>query len=204
MGGHAAGDFASSEVVAALADAVWTGSLSGFLEAVEDRLNRVNMTIWSESRRRGQIMGTTVVVLLIGQGYALYLWVGDSRLYLWRRGRLEQLTQDHTEVEELVRAGKLSAAEAELHPNSNVITRAIGVEASLGLDMDMVRIEDGDVFVLASDGLTKELGPRGLALVLEGEEQPDRLATAFVDRVLQETASDNVTVCAVKVTARVA
>lgn len=202
MGGHAAGDYASSEVVTALAGAVWPGSLSGFLDHVEDRLSQVNGEIWSESRRRGQIMGTTVLVLLIGQGYALYLWVGDSRLYLWRRGRLQQLTQDHTEVEDLVRAGKLTPAEAESHPNANVITRAVGVEAKLALDMDILRIEDGDLFVLCSDGLTKELQPRELVRVLEDEDRPEALATGLVERVLQKTASDNVSVCAVRVTAR--
>lgn len=191
VGGHAGGEFASSEVVRAL-EAVPPGlTPADLLNAVRSRLQAAHERLQAEATSLGSPMtATTVVVLLLHGDHLACFWAGDSRAYMLRHGQLVALTSDHSVVGELLRAGKLTDAQAERHPNSNVITRAIGVRsADLLVDKVIGYVEPGDRFLLCSDGLTKALPADEIVAYLEASDP----ATALVEAALAAHAKDNVT-----------
>jgi serine/threonine protein phosphatase PrpC len=135
-------------------------------------------------------MGATDTVLGAVAKNFFCLWAGDSRLYLFRGGRLTQLTRDHRYVQALIDSGLLDEAAAETHPRRSVITRAVGVEADLKLDLYEGKIEPGDVFLLVTDGVSGVCNNDEIADMLSGrglEEAADRI----VERCLQRGAPDN-------------
>jgi len=141
-------------------------------------------------------VGSTVVSMVLGQRTGVCLWAGDSRLYRLRKGQLSRVSRDHSAVQELVDAGVISAAQAENHPNSNVITRAVGGAEHLFVDAAVFAPEAGDIFLLCSDGLYNEVPDdlirRKLAL------EPEAAATSLLDAALENGARDNVTLIIVK------
>lgn len=198
MGGHDAGDFASQTLVSELDHLVPLPSAPELLTAMEDRVIAANHTLRQTAQARGDsaIIGCTLASLVIFGGAFACVWSGDSRVYRVRDGSIEQISRDHTEVQELIDRGTITAEEALAWPRKNVITRAIGVFDTPELDMVQGRIEDGDVFVLCSDGLTEHVrndeirevaSARPLSLVC------DRL----IEMTLERGARDNVTVIAV-------
>lgn len=156
MGGHQAGDFAS-RLIADMAAAIPTDlAPADRLHALRDRLHDAHRVIREEAEARGSdVIGATVVGLILADGHFAALWAGDSRLYRLRAGQIEMLTTDHSVVAALVEAGQLSWDEAEQHPQSNAITRAVGVGEALELEKIRGQIAPGDRFLLCSDGLTK-------------------------------------------------
>ena len=140
-------------------------------------------------------MGTTMTVALVENGTVAIGHVGDSRAYLVRDGALEQLTQDHSLVAELIRSGKLSPEEAESHPQRSVITRALGTDPDVDVDTYTIESRPGDVFLLCSDGLTSMVGD---AAILEAIEEHggdlDRAARELVTRANRGGGEDNITV----------
>src|SRR5262245_2120520 len=158
MGGHTVGDLASRMAVAALSDVQPPRSIEEFIVAAEARLHTVNRQLRAEAAARNvDRIGSTVVVLLAREGSCAYLWAGDSRIYLCRQGRLTLLTRDHNLLEELRAKGAAPAERSARRAAQARITRAVGVRDELQLDGDVVEVEDGDVFLLCSDGLTNEL-----------------------------------------------
>lgn len=191
VGGHAGGAFASAEVVRML-EAVPSGlTPSGLLNAVRARLQAAHERLQTEAMALGSpAAATTVVVLLLHGDHLACVWAGDSRAYLLRHGQLLALTSDHSVVGEMLRAGKLTKAQAGLHPDGHVITRAIGVGSDDTLvDKVIGRIEPGDRFLLCSDGLTKALLHIEIAAYLEDSDP----AAALVAAALAANATDNVT-----------
>lgn len=156
MGGHAAGDVASQIVIDALA-MVPRGLAPGELMlAVREGLHRAHAQIRREAAARHvDTMGATVVTLVLADGHFVAFWAGDSRLYRFRDGTVELLTADHSAVGELVESGEMSWDEAELHPLSNMVTRAVGVGETLELDKIRGELLPGDRFLLCSDGLSR-------------------------------------------------
>jgi protein phosphatase len=142
-------------------------------------------------------MGTTMTVAVVdGRGVTIG-HVGDSRAYLARGGTLEQLTEDHSLVSELVRAGKLSPEEAENHPQRSVITRALGTDPDVDVDTFTVDPEEGDVFLICSDGLTTMVGDETIAQVLETNRgNLERAAKELVRLANKAGGEDNITVVA--------
>jgi serine/threonine protein phosphatase PrpC len=202
MGGHQAGDFASLAVIAALAAIDPRGTGAARLLEIHERLARVNDRLRAEAARRRPpaVIGSTVVVLLVDQDRFACVWAGDSRLYRLRAGRLECLTRDHSQVQELVDAGLMSRDQAERHPLSNVVTRAIGGDAVLALDEIGGVVVPGDRFLLCSDGLTKAVAEARIEQVLT--EAPLLLAPArLIEQALAAGGPDNVTVAAVEILA---
>jgi protein phosphatase/serine/threonine-protein phosphatase Stp1 len=125
------------------------------------------------------IASTIVALLLRGEHFAA-LWAGDSRLYLLRGGALSRITRDHSVVQEMVDAGTLAPEEAERHPHANIITRAVGQEGALELDKIAGRLHAGDVFLLCSDGLFKDMEEaRIAALLAQGADAPMLVETAL-------------------------
>ena len=141
-------------------------------------------------------MGTTMTVALFGEedGSVTIGHVGDSRAYRLRDGRLEQLTDDHSLVAELVRRGELSAAEAEVHPQRSVITRALGTDPDVDVDAFEVEAQPGDVFLLCSDGLTTMVDADGIAeLVLRNRHDLRQATRALIAAANDHGGDDNVT-----------
>ena len=155
MGGHEGGDFASRLVVdsiALLPDDLPPGDKMREMRAA---LQNAHRAIVAEAESRGSTIGATVVAFMIADGHFVALWAGDSRLYRLRGGEIEMLTTDHSVVAALVLSGQITWDEAELHPQSNAITRAVGVGDDLELDKVHGEILPGDRFLLCSDGLSK-------------------------------------------------
>ena len=156
MGGHAAGDFASRLIADMAAGIPLNLDPGDRLIALRDTIQEAHRLIRQEAARRGvDVMGATVVGLLLAEGHFAALWAGDSRLYRLRGGEIEMLTHDHSVVAALVESGQITWDEAEHHPQSNAITRAVGVGEVLELDKRRGQIASGDRFLLCSDGLTK-------------------------------------------------
>jgi serine/threonine protein phosphatase PrpC len=194
-GGESAGDQASRFVVEALATIGIPKTAPDFLIEVRDNLMGVNRLLRLEAATRGgdRLIASTVVVLLAFGGHFACAWAGDSRLYLLRNGRLRQISRDHSEVQELVDAGLISPEAARVHPRANVVTRAVGAEDGLALEMVQDQVRHGDLFVLCSDGLTK-LAEDAEILPLLAVRPIEAAARALVDLALARGGSDNVTV----------
>ena len=194
MGGHAAGDFASGAIATALGDLVFRLRLPlvDRVDLVEDTLLRVNdeLHAYGESRFAGATVGSTVVVLLAVDDFGVVLWAGDSRLYRYRQGCLEQVTRDHNPLSDLLDVGDVTEAEA-LTADTNVITRAVGGHGPLHLDVVAFDIEPGDRFLLCSDGLYRELAQSEVESRFDGEVETiaERLLRACLDGIAQDNVS---------------
>lgn len=190
MGGLAGGEVASRIVVETVLEKLRAGTeASAALDAANQRILEARAT-------RGSPMGSTVVVAQLIGAEARIHWVGDSRAYLWRDGELRQLTRDHSFVQELVEVGAITPEEAAVHPNRNIVTRAIGVMESADLQIDQIRLalHKGDRLILCSDGLYGYLGDAAIAQTLRYGSRCEEIAAQLIRRTLDETeAGDNVT-----------
>ena len=158
MGGHESGDLASQTVIAALQAITPPNSASDLLSRCEEGVAVANGQLKEISRERGgDVIGATLAVLLAFDGYYACVWSGDSRIYVVRAGEIVQLSRDHTEVQELLINGVITAEEAKTWPGSNVITRAIGVYDEPELEITSGPLQAGDLFIICSDGLTRHV-----------------------------------------------
>lgn len=199
MGGHAAGEVASRRVVEALATLPAPASGFGFVRDAGEALKRANAELIAFAAGRGaDVVGSTVVVLLAVDGHWACLWAGDSRGYLFRDGRLSRLTRDHSLVQELVDKGALTPAEARASRRGNVITRAVGVDPVLELEMAQGPTQAGDLFLLCSDGLTGVLEDREIETLLARTPSLEACAERLVEAALERSAPDNVTAVLVR------
>lgn len=199
MGGHAAGDYVSSLIVDSLRSIAVGRSLDEYVSALKTDLLRVNAAVREETANRGvTMMGSTVVVLAARDLRGVCLWAGDSRLYRLRDGRLKRISRDHSYVQDLQDSGLLSEAEARVHPRSNIVTRAIGVQAQLELAMVELLLKPGDSYLLCSDGLNKTVEDHEIREVL-GHDEPGEIASSLVSLGLMRGGPDNITVIVVKV-----
>jgi len=192
MGGHARGDYASRSIVEAL-DALPSVPGPERADRVADALEAAHRRIQQKSRELHEPVGSTVVAFVAENGSAVLLWVGDSRLYRYRAGALERLSHDHSMVQEWIDQGMVRPEEAENLPNANVITRAVGMDEALQIDRRRFPVQAGDLFLLCSDGLTRELGEDELAGILASDPSLEAVADRLLDDVLARGAHDNVT-----------
>lgn len=190
MGGHSRGDKASQFIVEAMQSFQRSTSATKSVDDLLFRLRQAN----EHCRRlaRGQVMGSTVAALYLHDNTAYILWAGDSRIYRDRAGEFSQLTDDHSLVQELHRLGELTADEAENHPSSNVITRAIGVADDIEIQVRQVDLASSDRFLLCSDGLFKDVKPTEVASNL-ALPSPKQALDALVKLALRRGGTDNVT-----------
>jgi len=201
MGGHDAGDVASAKVTEALMRLPIVYGLDDLVESAIAALVRVNheLIALAASEQTQRTIGSTVVGLAIADGQFRCFWAGDSRAYRIRGGQIAQLTRDHSLVQDLVDAGMLEPEEAENHPNANVITRAVGVVEELKVETSSGSAKPGDLFLLASDGLTRLVPDHELFAELTSRRPADA-ADALVETVLSRGAPDNVSVIITTVT----
>lgn len=198
MGGHAAGDFASTTIVEQLNSVGVAASSDDLRLRFMERLGRANALILEQAERMGSgTIGATLVALLVyGEHYAC-IWSGDSRAYLMRDGVLSQQSRDHTEVRALLEAGSITPEEALTWPRRNVITRAIGVTPEPECDIVVGALAPGDTFILCSDGLTEHISDDEIAEVA-GRYPPQEICDRLIHETLARGARDNVTVIAMR------
>ena len=197
MGGHAAGDFASQTVVDTVAAIHSWLPPAERMQALRAALEAAHVTVQAESARRGgATVGAAVVALIIADGHFAAFWSGDSRLYRFRDGGIEMLTSDHSVVAEFVKAGQITWDEAETHPHSNAITRAIGVGDDPGLDKIRGQVEPGDRFLLCSDGLTKYAGFEVLRKAVTGAPI-ELVSNRLLELALDGGGQDNISIIVV-------
>lgn len=201
MGGAQAGEVASKLAATVLEDTD-SGALSG-RERVTALFQEANKRVHDRSNvdPSASGMGTTMTVALIEGNEVTIGHVGDSRAYLVRDGRLEQLTEDHSLVNELMKSGKLSPEEAETHPQRSVITRALGTDPDVDVDAFTIEAQKGDVFLLCSDGLTAMVDDDGILDVVEKHRDDlDRVTKSLVAAANRGGGEDNITVVAFTIT----
>ena len=208
MGGHAAGEVASEMAVQII-----SRELAGITEInngdnvaavkVAEAVKKANSKIYertiTEVDKQG--MGTTASVLILTGSRYLIGQVGDSRVYLLRDGKLRQLTKDHSYVQEQVDAGFLTPEQARYHPYSNVITRCVGASDSVEPDTYNGEVKTGDVYLVASDGLTGMVDDRRLQQLLFSRATPGRVVDALISEANGRGGLDNITAIVVQVTA---
>jgi PPM family protein phosphatase len=195
MGGAQAGELASGLAAAALRDE--TGDLAGGEQRVDDLIQEANRRVYQRQSEDASAsgMGTTMTVALVEDGRVAIGHVGDSRAYLVRDRKLEQLTEDHSLVAELVRSGKLSPEEADSHPQRSVITRVLGTDPDVDVDTFSVDAMAGDLFLLCSDGLTSMVDDETiLRLVERNRGDLNAAAKALVRAANKGGGEDNITV----------
>ncbi len=199
MGGYEAGNVASNMIVKTLAEVTSKTTLNEYVDTVEDSLIDVNHRIleYADIMLDGRTLGSTVVSLLIKGHVGVCLWAGDSRLYRLRNNELMQLSRDHSQVEELVQQGFLSPEEAESHPDSNVITRAIGAHPDIYIDVNVFSVQLGDTFLLCSDGLYNMVSREMITQTL-ATGSTEESVNSLIQQSLDNGANDNVSVIVVK------
>jgi protein phosphatase/serine/threonine-protein phosphatase Stp1 len=200
-GGHARGEVASRMIAEALESIPPGLSAAAMLSEIRNRMAATHAALREAASETQELCASTVVVLVARDAHFACLWAGDSRGYLLRDGQLEQITKDHSLVQELVDAGAITAEQAENHPRANVITRAVGADSDeLELDKVTGRLVAGDRFLLCSDGLCKTMADAEMAetLRLPGESE---LSQLLVAAALANRVRDNVTAVTIEVMA---
>jgi PPM family protein phosphatase len=199
MGGAQAGEVASRLATAALKEG--QPDAGGELR-ISDLIQEANRRVYdrSSSDPNTSGMGTTITVALVGDDHVSFGHVGDSRAYLIRDAQMEQLTEDHSLVNELLKTGKLSREEAETHPQRSVITRALGTDPDVDVDTFSVQTATGDLFLLCSDGLTDMVSEESILDVVERNRGDiDAALRALVKEANRGGGQDNITVVAFEI-----
>lgn len=193
MGGHAAGEVASRLAIKAI---------TASDEPLVERVAAANRAVMEAGQDRPEQfgMGTTLTVGEFGSGGTLQVGhVGDSRLYLFRRGDLLQVTRDHSLVAEYLASGAISAEEAAHHPQRNVITRALGIDWDIDVDAHTVNLRPGDRVLICSDGLTSMVADDDIAALLSEHTAPQSACWALIEAANKAGGEDNISVAVVDV-----
>ena len=206
MGGHAAGEIASRiavDVIASLAQSP-AGDVATLEQQLTTAVDRANHAIAqaAEATPDHAGMGTTLTVLGFTQdgSAGAFAHVGDSRLYRLRSEKLEQITRDHTWVQEQVSQGNLTADQARAHPLSSMLSRALGTKDELEIDGGPIQPAAGDIYLLCSDGLTNMLTDAMITHILVENQEPRTAAETLVERANQQGGRDNITAVVVRIT----
>lgn len=195
MGGYVGGEIASKTAVEAVAY-YFQNYLHALPEQLVKAVQYANSCIISKAMIDPSLkgMGTTLTVLTVGEHEAVWAHVGDSRIYLFRQGQLEQITLDHSLVEVLLQTGKITAEEALHHPDKNVLTRAVGVDRTVEVDSGSFEIKKNDRILLCTDGLNTHVTRDDIIAALSDYSQSERaILNSLFELVYQNGAKDNVT-----------
>lgn len=196
MGGHNAGDFASSHAVQILVKEIREDAdfnpIKVIRHAIETANTEIIKTAENDDRYRG--MGTTMVVCTIVGHYAYVANVGDSRLYIIQE-QIHQVTRDHSLVQEMVRMGEIRAEEARSHPDKNIITRALGAERTVDIDFFDMKLEPGSTILMCSDGLSNMVEDTEIQnIILKGESDLQQKGEALVQAANLNGGKDNIAI----------
>ena len=201
MGGAAAGEVASATAIEELQRS-FESSSGSTADVLADAAREANRAVWEQAEANPEMrgMGTTLVALaLLDDGRLAAVNVGDSRLYVMHDGELRQVTSDHNLVAEMVAEGRISKEEAEVHPRRNIMTRALGVDPEVPVDVFLEDAIPGDRFVLCSDGLPRELRDDHITSLLSRLADPAEAAKELVEEAKRRGGNDNITVVVVDV-----
>lgn len=195
MGGHLAGDVASATAIETIQQSAQERPPKEPSD-LESYVRAANKAIWSKAVDDSQLqgMGTTCTLLFLDGGTAHIAHVGDSRAYLLRDGEFSQLTEDHTLVERMVREGKIEREEAARHPQRSIITRALGVESDVEVDLSTFEVTESDRVLLCSDGLSSMVDDKTIEALLRDAPAAEDAARELVEAALEAGGEDNVTV----------
>ena len=203
MGGAAGGNIASALAVKVISDKINASYRENMRDSsiknmLDSALVAANIEVYDMADAKPELhgMGTTVVCAVVRDGYAFIAHAGDSRAYIFNGKELNQVTTDHSVVQDLINKGKITKEEAVNHPNKNLITRAIGVDKNVDIDFDEVELNDNEFLILCTDGLTNYVSDDELI-----DEVSDGRYYAFADRLVKKAnnngGGDNVTVVAI-------
>ena len=204
LGGHQGGEVASAAAVEPLAalDGRQFATPAEAAEALAGAITEANSAIGDQAAGNPSLwgMGTTVTAAALAGDHLQLAHVGDSRAYLLRDGSFDQLTTDHTVVGELVRRGRLTPAQAAIHPERSILTRAVGLDPRIPVDTpDPVDLRPGDQILLCSDGLTEAVPDPDIADVLSGEPDGDAACRTLIGTANDNGGPDNITVVLLRV-----
>ncbi|MGM9986567.1 MAG: Stp1/IreP family PP2C-type Ser/Thr phosphatase [Bacillaceae bacterium] len=199
MGGHRAGDIASSMAISLIGEA-WRNAEEIHTPAEAEawllkEIKHVNKQLlqYSLENEDCQGMGTTVVISICVEAFTTIAHVGDSRCYAMMNGEFSQVTEDHSLVNELVRSGHISREDAEFHPRKNVLLRAIGTEEHVDIDVRSLEWEENDVLLLCSDGLSNKISTEEMLAILQTEETLESKASVMIQKANELGGEDNIT-----------
>lgn len=200
MGGHKAGDYASRCCVESMIQEVKGDSLKSPVSILEHAIQKANETVLRESKKNVEYegMGTTVVVATIVEDTLHVGNIGDSRLYVIR-DKIEQITQDHSLVETMVRTGELMPEDARFHPNKNIITRALGTNEDVKADFFEVKLEKADTILLCSDGLSNMVEDREIERIVKEMHDVEKASETLVELANQNGGTDNIAIVMIQI-----
>ena len=196
MGGHNAGDFASSHAVQILVDEIRGDADYNPVKVIRHAIETANTEIVDQAQKDEKLrgMGTTMVVATVVGHYAYVANVGDSRLYVIQK-QIQQVTKDHSLVQEMVRMGELSAEEARNHPDKNIITRALGAEETVDIDFFDMKLEPGSTILMCSDGLSNMVEDKKMEeIILNPDEDIVWKGKTLVQEANQNGGKDNIAI----------
>ncbi|MCR4584902.1 MAG: Stp1/IreP family PP2C-type Ser/Thr phosphatase [Lachnospiraceae bacterium] len=205
MGGHKAGEYASKCAVDTVVEKVSLSREKGTIRILSKAIRQANTRIREKaaSDENFQGMGTTLVAASFDEEELIVANVGDSRLYLFKEGRLKQITTDHSLVEEMIRMGELERKDARLHPDKNIITRAIGAADDVDVDFfEVDGVEEGDIILMCTDGLSNMLDDREIEGIIASGDNVEETAERLVSAANMNGGRDNIGVVLVKVAER--
>ncbi|MEM9273772.1 MAG: Stp1/IreP family PP2C-type Ser/Thr phosphatase [Cyanobacteria bacterium P01_F01_bin.143] len=198
MGGHAGGEEASriaTEVIKSYLEVHWDNADMASGQLLKEAIDKANKSILEDQEEHPERkdMGTTVVVTIFRER-PWCAHVGDSRLYLWRKSELEQVTEDHTWVSLAIKSGEISKEQAKLHPWRHVLSQCLGRKDLYKIDMQELDIQSGDVILMCSDGLTEEVPDEKIQGFLSECETCEQAAEKLIEAAKEAGGSDNITV----------
>ena len=193
MGGHNAGDYASSHAVRILVDEIREDADYNPVKVIRHAIEAANTEIRNRAQEDENLrgMGTTMVVATIVDQYAYVANVGDSRLYVIQDG-IRQVTRDHSLVQEMVRMGEISEAEARNHPDKNIITRAIGVKEDVEPDIYEYRLKKGDMILMCTDGLSNMVEDEDMINIVKGSRDVVEAVQMLIEKANSNGGRDNI------------
>ena len=200
MGGHNAGEVASYTAVTEFVEFLEKDGRGGIeidiLDVLTDGVSYANKRTYALSKERSEYndMGTTMVACVLRKGRIYIINIGDSRIYRYRNGVLSQLTNDHTYVAMLVKNGEITEEEAMVHPRKNVITRAIGTDSNVLCDSSFFDIEENDLYLLCSDGLTGMVSKADISGIMSENISVEEKVNKLIDTANARGGKDNITV----------
>lgn len=199
MGGHQAGDFASSYSVKKFIESVSLSLQKNPHKIFDDAIRHANRELIEKSKANPDLkgMGTTLVALTIEGDRAYVANVGDSRLYLQEQ-RLIQITVDHSLVQEMIRIGELTKEDARLHPDKNIITRAVGAGKDIKADFFEFRLKKESILLMCSDGLSNMVGDAQIEQMLKSGQTPEKIGKKLVEAANKNGGKDNIAVIVIK------
>jgi len=199
MGGHEAGEVASEMVTNYIKNLSLNSGFEEMLESVQQSIEAANSELVAQSAAYDtqRVPGSTVVALLINGEQGAVMWCGDSRIYRRRDRQIEQLTRDHSHVQDLVDQNIIRAEDAESHPMANVITRAVGIQDPLELESRLITVRPTDQFLLCSDGLSRLVSNQEIETMMANKNS-EEVTQSLLHTALVRGAPDNVTLICIK------